>query len=77
MEGVNEASLQQVQDLNGAITGTTDYIVVGRVKGKAIDASTMDWMKKYKLMKIRLQLGSSTYLLDILLIDFKVYFQVF
>lgn len=42
MEGVNEASLQQVQDLNGAVTGTTDYIVVGRVEGKAIDASTVD-----------------------------------
>lgn len=42
MEGVNEPSLQQVQDLNGAVAGTTDYIVVGRVEGKAIDTSTMD-----------------------------------
>lgn len=38
MEGVDEASLQQVQDLHGAVVGATDQIVVGRVEGQAVDS---------------------------------------
>ena len=42
VEGVDEASLQQVQDLNSAVTGATDQVVVGRVEGKAVDCCTVD-----------------------------------
>lgn len=42
MEGVDEASLQQVQDLNSVVTGTTDQVVIGRVEGKAVDSCTVD-----------------------------------
>lgn len=42
MEGVDEASLQQVQDLNGAVTGAADQVVVGWVEGKAVDSCTVD-----------------------------------
>lgn len=48
MEGVDEASLQQVQDLNGAVTGAADQVVVGRVEGKAVDSCTVDWANKHK-----------------------------
>lgn len=42
MEGVNEASLQQVQDLNSAVTQPTNHIVVRWVEGKAIDTCAVD-----------------------------------
>lgn len=42
MEGVDEASLQQVQDLNSAVTGATYQVVVRRVEGKAVDSCTVD-----------------------------------
>ena len=42
VEGIDESSLQQVQDLNSAVTGGTDQVVVGRVEGKAIDSCTVD-----------------------------------
>lgn len=51
MEGVDEASLQQVQDLHSAVTGATDQVVVGRVEGKAVDPCTVDWSKRYKHTK--------------------------
>lgn len=41
VEGVNEASLQQVQDLDRAVAGATDQEVVRRVDGKAVDGGTM------------------------------------
>lgn len=47
MEGVDEAPLQQVQDLKSAVTGATDQVVVGRVEGKAVDPSTVDWFRRY------------------------------
>lgn len=50
-EGVDEASLQQVQDLNSAVTGATDQIVVGRVERKTVDSRTMDWFKKVQKEK--------------------------
>lgn len=48
MEGVDEASLQQVHDLNSAVTGATDQVVVGRVEGKAVYPRTVDWFKRHK-----------------------------
>lgn len=48
MEGVDEASLQQVQDLNSAVTRATDQVVVGWMEGKAVDSCTVDWNHTYK-----------------------------
>lgn len=42
VQRVDEAALQQVQDLNGAVTGATDQVVVGRVEGEAVDSRTVD-----------------------------------
>lgn len=45
MQGVDETSLQQVQDLHGAVAGATDQVFVGRMEGKAVDRCTMDWSR--------------------------------
>lgn len=42
MQGIDEPSLQQVQDLDSAITGAADQAVVGGVEGKTVDPCTVD-----------------------------------
>lgn len=46
VEGVDEASLQQVQDLDRAVAGAADQEVVGRMDGEAVDAGAVDWTKR-------------------------------
>lgn len=48
VEGVDEASLQQVQDLDRAVTGAADQVVVGRMDGEAVDPGAVNWSKLYK-----------------------------
>lgn len=48
MEGVDEASLQQVHDLDSAVTGATNQVLVGRVERKAVDPRAVDWFKTHK-----------------------------
>lgn len=48
MEGVDETSLQQVQYLDCAVSGTSNQVVAGRVEGKTVDCCTVDWSKGAK-----------------------------
>lgn len=48
MEGVDEASLQQVHNLDSAVTGATNQVLVGRVERKAVDPRSVDWFKTHK-----------------------------
>lgn len=45
VQGVDEASLQQVQDLDRAVAGAADQEVVGRVDGEAVDAGAVNCTK--------------------------------
>lgn len=47
MEGVDEPSLQQVQDLDRAVTGAADQVVVGWMDGEAVDPGAVNWSKMY------------------------------
>lgn len=51
VKGVDEASLQQVQDLDRAVAGSTDQEVVGRVDGETVDAGAMNWTKHIRKNK--------------------------
>lgn len=42
VEGVDEPSLQQVQDLDRAVAGAADQEVVGRVDGEAVDGGAVN-----------------------------------
>lgn len=42
VEGIDEASLQQVQDLDCAVAGGADQEVVGRVDGEAVDGGAVN-----------------------------------
>lgn len=58
VEGVDEASLQQVQDFDRAVAGATDEEVVGRVDGEAVDAGAVNCTKHIrKIIKLK---GSTT-----------------
>lgn len=46
MQSVDESSLQQVQDLHGVVTRSTDQVFVGGVEGETIDRCTVDWFKE-------------------------------
>lgn len=45
VQGVDEASLQQVQDLDRAVAGAADQEVVRRVDGEAVDAGAVNCTK--------------------------------
>lgn len=51
VEGVDEASLQQVQDLDRAVTGAADQVVVGRMDGEAVDPGAVNCSKIYKTIR--------------------------
>lgn len=42
VQGVDESSLQQVQDLDRAVAGAADQEVVGRVDGEAVDGGAVN-----------------------------------